>query len=41
MTSRKTSTLIWLVIALVISVAAMAIIAAATFSGADRSFGMM
>lgn len=41
MTNRKTSTLLWLVIALVISVAAMAIIGALTFSGTDNSYGMM
>lgn len=44
MTNRKTSTLIWLVIALVISVAAMAamaVIGAFTFSGTDNGYGMM
>jgi len=41
MTNRKTSTLLWLVIALVISVAAMAIIGALTFSGTDNNYGMM
>jgi len=41
MTNRKTSTLLWLVIALVISVAAMAIIGALTFSRTDNSYGMM
>ncbi len=41
MTNRKTSTLLWLVIALVISVAAMAIVGALTFSRTDISYGMM
>lgn len=41
MTNRKTSTLLWLVIALVVSVAAMAIIGALTFSGTDTGYGMM
>lgn len=41
MVNRKTNTLIWLVVALAISIAAMAIIAALTFSGTDNGFGMM
>jgi uncharacterized membrane protein len=41
MTNRKTNTLVWLVIALVISVATMAVIGAFAFSGTDNGYGMM
>lgn len=40
-TDRKTRTLIWLVVAFVVAVAAMAIIGALTWSGTDHGFGMM
>jgi len=41
MTNRNTSMLLWLVIALVISVAAMAIIGTLAFSGNESGYGMM
>ncbi len=41
MTNRKTSTLLWLVIVLVISAVAVATIGALTFSGTDNDYGMM
>lgn len=41
MTNRNTSTLLWIVIALVISVAAMAIIGTLAFSGDESGYGMM
>lgn len=40
-TDRRTRTLIWLVIAFVVAVAALAIIGALTWSGTDNGYGMM
>jgi putative membrane protein len=41
MTNTKSNTLLWLVIALVVSVAAMAMIGALAFSGSDGDYMMM
>jgi putative membrane protein len=41
MSNRKTSMLLWLVVALVISIAIMAIIGALLFSGTNYDYGMM
>ncbi len=41
MTNTKSNTLLWLVIALLVSVAVMAVVGALAFSGSDGGYGMM
>lgn len=41
MTNTKSNTLLWLVIALLVSVVVMAVIGALSFSGSDGGYGMM